>query len=86
MALHAVNLLSEQRISASVRHNAHRARLQLLPPLCPVEVLPIDFRQTADLIDRATESTRHWLDRHEPKPGLARPLSDVHTLTHPQAR
>ncbi len=82
MALHAVNLLSEQRICASIRHNEHRARLHLLPPLCPVEVLPIDFGQTAALIDRATESTLHWLERHEPKPGLARPLADVHTLGH----
>lgn len=78
MALHAFNLLSEQRICAAIRHNKRRARLHLLPPLCPVEVLPIDFRQTADLIDRATESTLHWLDCHEPKPGLARPLDDPH--------
>ncbi|WP_067177831.1 patatin-like phospholipase family protein [Microtetraspora niveoalba] len=74
MALHGYNLLSEQRISASIRYNASRTRMHVLPPLCPVEVLPVDFAQTADIIERATRATRHWLRRHEPHPGLARPL------------
>ncbi|WP_055482433.1 patatin-like phospholipase family protein [Sphaerimonospora mesophila] len=76
MALHGYNLLSEQRISASIRHNRRRTTMHVLPPLCPVEVLPIDFRQTADLIERATQATLHWLHSHEPKPGVARYLSD----------
>lgn len=75
MALHGFNLLSELRISASIRRNQRRAVIHVLPPLCPVEVLPIDFRQTADLIERATRSTLYWLDHHEPEPGLARPRS-----------
>lgn len=76
MALHGYNLLSELRISASIRHNRRRTVMHVLPPLCPVEVLPIDFRQTADLIERAAQATMHWLDSHEPKPGVARYLSD----------
>jgi NTE family protein len=78
MALHSYNLLSEQRISASIsRHQSH-TRLHLLPPLCPVDVLPIDFGQTTQLIENATEATLHWLDHHEPKPGMARTLGDFH--------
>lgn len=82
MALHSYNLLSEQRISASVSRNERRSRLHLLPPLCPVEVLPIDFGHTIELIERATESTFHWLDHHEPKLGMARTLGDLHSATH----
>ncbi|WP_433424154.1 patatin-like phospholipase family protein [Microtetraspora malaysiensis] len=82
MALHGYNLLSEQRISASIRHNTSRTRMHVLPPLCPVEVLPIDFAQTADLIDRATRATAHWLERREPHPGLTRSLDDRHAR-HP---
>jgi NTE family protein len=78
MALHSYNLLSEQRISASINRHRRHARLHLIPPLCPVDVLPIDFGQTAELIERATEATRHWLDHHEPKPGMARTLGDFH--------
>jgi hypothetical protein len=29
-----------------------------------VEILPIDFGQTAELIERSTESTLNWLDHH----------------------
>jgi NTE family protein len=82
MALHGYNLLNEQRMNASIAHNLHHARLHVLPALCPVEVLPIDFAQTAALIERATESTLHWLDRREPKPGIARALGDHHPADH----
>ncbi|WP_169982451.1 MULTISPECIES: patatin-like phospholipase family protein [unclassified Microbispora] len=82
MALHGYNLLSEQRISASIRQNTRRTRLHVLPPLCPVEVLPVDFRGTADMIERATLSTAHWLERREPHPVLARPLGPPHEEDH----
>lgn len=84
MALHGYNLLSEQRIGASIVHNKSRTRLRVLPPLCPVEVLPIDFGQTAELIERATQTTLHWLEHQEPQPGAARPLSAPHARDHPQ--
>lgn len=86
MAIHGYNLLNEQRISSSISHNKRRTRLRVLPSLCPVEVLPIDFGQTADLIERATQSTLHWLDRHQPGPGIARTLGDPTTVEdrHPR--
>jgi NTE family protein len=84
MALHGYNLLSEQRIGASIAHNRSRTHLRVVPPLCPVEVLPIDFGQTAELIERATQTTSHWLEHQEPKPGVARPLGDPHTADHPR--
>jgi NTE family protein len=68
MALHAYNLLSEQRIAASIGHNEHRTRLRLIPPLCPADVLPIDFAQTRHLIESATRATRHWLERDDERP------------------
>ncbi|MEV0044831.1 patatin-like phospholipase family protein [Nocardia rhamnosiphila] len=86
MALHGYNLLNEQRMNASIAHNLHRARLHVLPALCPVEILPIDFAQTATLIQRATESTLHWLDRRTPKPGIARALGDHHPADHRRSR
>jgi NTE family protein len=81
MALHTYNLLGEQRMHAAVARAQRRARLHLIPPLCPVEVLPIDFGQTAELIDNAAAVTGHWLDKGEPKPGLARTLGDFHNET-----
>lgn len=66
MALHGYNLLAKARIDTAINHYKHRVKLRILPPLNPVEVLPIDFGQTTDLIERATESTLDWLDRHRP--------------------
>ncbi|GAA4593171.1 hypothetical protein GCM10023194_56800 [Planotetraspora phitsanulokensis] len=62
MMLHAYNLLAEQRMAASIARVEQPTRLHLLPPLCPVDVLPIDFRQTADLITMASDATRRWLE------------------------
>jgi NTE family protein len=66
MALYGYNLLSERRIAASIACNQQRTRVHLIPPLCPVDVLPIDFGQTRQLIERATRATRHWLENDEP--------------------
>lgn len=78
MALHTYNLLEEQRMHASIIRAQRHARLHRVPPLCPVEVLPIDFGQTADLIRNAEVATSHWLDTGQPKPGLARTIGDFH--------
>jgi NTE family protein len=85
MALHGYNLLAELRIGASIAGCRARTRLRVLPPLCPVEILPIDFRQTADLIDRATEATLHWLERNRPQPGVSRAMGGPHP-PHPGNR
>lgn len=79
MVLHAYNLLAEQRMAASIARVEHHTRLHLLPPLCPIEVLPIDFRQTADLITMATEATSRWLEGdRDSRPARARLLGDFH--------
>lgn len=85
MALHTYNLLGEQRMHAAIIRAQRRARLHLIPPLCPMEVLPIDFGQTAELIDKAAAATGHWLDEDEPKPGLARTLGHFHGSEHTDA-
>lgn len=83
MALHGYNLLAELRIGASITANRERTRLRVLPPLCPVEILPIDFRQTADLIDRADRATLHWLEHNRPRPGVSRALDAPHPRHRP---
>jgi NTE family protein len=34
----------------------------VLPPLCPLTVGPGDFRHSGELIERARDATRRWLD------------------------
>jgi NTE family protein len=87
MALHGYNLLSEQRIGASIRRGSHRTRLRLIPPLHPSEVLPIDFGQTADLIERADQATHRWLEHDRPPDHPARRRSARSpSLKHRRAR
>jgi NTE family protein len=62
MMLHAYNLLSEQRMATSIARTGRRVRLHLLAPSVPDDVLPIDFRQTADLITKATEEAGRMLE------------------------
>jgi len=78
MALHAYNLIEEQRLRAVVAQVGADTRLHVIPPLCPVEVSPVDFGQTGQLIRRAAKATAYWLDHGVAMPGEARELGDLH--------
>ena len=41
---------------------ADRVALRVVPPLCPLATTPIDFSTADELIERAAESTRGWLE------------------------
>ncbi|MFB7739607.1 patatin-like phospholipase family protein [Streptomyces sp. NPDC056112] len=84
MAIHAYNLLEEQRMAASIRVASAQVRLHVLPSPCPVEILPMDFRQTEYLIRAATDTTRRWLalDRRA-EPGAPQREALIHPGTLP---
>ena len=63
MALHAVTVAIQRRLIDDVRALQHEVELRVVPPLCPVSVSPVDFRQTTTLIERAREATLGWLDK-----------------------
>ncbi|MFE7216124.1 patatin-like phospholipase family protein [Streptomyces sp. NPDC057611] len=74
MAIHAYNLLEEQRMAASIAKARPHVEVYVLPSPSPVEILPIDFRQTAQLLEAATDSTSRWLDNgRQSAPGIKRP-------------
>ena len=62
MALHALNLLIMKQLVRDIEILGKQAEMIVVPPLCPVEVTPYDFSQTASLIERARASTAKWLD------------------------
>ena len=39
--------------------------LRVIPPLCPLRVLPTDFSHGRELIERAHREANAWLDRFE---------------------
>lgn len=61
MALHAFNLMVMQQLAREAEYFSDQAEVIVVPTLCPVEVTPYDFSQTASLIRRAEESTERWL-------------------------
>jgi NTE family protein len=67
-ALHAVSLMVQRRFVLEMEANTYTVPVRLIPPPCPVDVSPIDFSHTAELIHRAADGTRHWLDAGQPHP------------------
>ena len=61
-ALSALNQLTAGKLIGSIRHFARDVDVQVVPPLCPMSVSPLDFRHTASLIRRAEEQTYDWLE------------------------
>lgn len=61
VAIHAVTLMIHQRLASDVLAYQERVSLHVAPPLCPLDVSPIDFSRTGELIDRAHASTARWL-------------------------
>ena len=67
-ALHALTLLIAHQLVADIEHYREQVEIITVPPLCPLAVSPYDFSHAGDLIERAAEQTRQWLD----KDGLAK--------------
>src|SRR3954447_19804245 len=75
MLVHGLNVLIEQRLIAASRRQAPRAELHIVPPLCPLSVLPVDFGHSDELIARGERSTEQWLrNGRRPVAGLSRAL------------
>jgi NTE family protein len=62
MALHALSLLTHSRLIADIELHRTNAKLVVLPPPCPLSILPVDFRHSAALIERAAHDARAFLD------------------------
>lgn len=57
-----MTLLSQQQLIGEVARYAGPAKLNVLPPLCPLKVSAADFSHADQLIDRAKKVTGSWLD------------------------
>ena len=62
MLLHAMTLLVQQRLVREIDLLRDEARMFVLPPPCPLAVQPIDFDHAQDLIERAQEDARKFVE------------------------
>ncbi|GAB3625932.1 patatin [Pandoraea terrae] len=60
-AMHALSLLVARQLVIDLERWADQVHIAVVPPLCPLDVSPYDYRQCGTLIDRAAEATRAWL-------------------------
>ncbi len=75
LALHSISLLIQQRLMADVARFEGQADLRVVPPLCPIDVSPIDFGRAAELMSRSHDATATWLGAsHGPR------LDQAHVL------
>ncbi|OBJ87432.1 alpha/beta hydrolase [Mycobacterium gordonae] len=71
LALHALTLTVNQRLALDVASLEQVVDVRVVPPLCPLGVSPIDFSQSAQLIQRSQAATREWLSTRHPVTGQA---------------
>jgi NTE family protein len=60
--MHALNLTIARRMVSDIERIGDTLDIAVVPPLCPVDVSPYDFTRASELIERAAQSTRQWLD------------------------
>jgi NTE family protein len=84
VALHAISLLTQRRLVDDIQRHESDARLIVLPPPCPLSIQPIDFAHADELIGRALEDAREFLDTGgEHKPPIQMPM---HRHTRPRGK
>lgn len=61
VAVHALTLLLRQRLVADIQRVPDDIRLVVMPPPCPLAVLPTDFSHPREMIDRGEQLGRAFL-------------------------
>jgi NTE family protein len=61
MALNALSVLTQSRLTADVERHRERVKLIVMPPPCPLAVQPIDFSHADQLIERSLSDARRFL-------------------------
>ncbi len=61
-ALHAITLLIANQIVRDLKELAGTVEVFVVPSLCPLDISPYDFSSAGQLIERATDNTRKWIE------------------------
>ena len=76
--LHAITLLIANQIVRDLKELAGKVDISIVPSLCPLDVSPYDFSSGAQLIEKAADNTRKWIEGG----GLSRPDIPDSLLPH----
>jgi NTE family protein len=61
-ALHAITLMITWQLISELERLPEDIQVHLVPTLCPLAVSPFDFSASRELIERAAQSSREWID------------------------
>jgi NTE family protein len=61
-ALHAVTLMIAWQLMYELERLSEDVQVHLVPTLCPLEISPFDFSAAKELIARAEQSTKRWIE------------------------
>ena len=61
-ALHAITLLINWQLMHELERISQDLEVHVVPTLCPLAVSPFDFSAATQLIERAAESAKKWID------------------------
>lgn len=62
VALQSLNVLIQQRLVVDIQRVPVSVELVVLPPLCPLDVVPVDLSRSEELIRRSRDQSRRFLD------------------------
>ncbi len=86
MALHALDVLIEQRLIEVMHRVPAHVEMVVLPPPCPLDIVPIDFSHTGWLIEQGYQLARRRLVRGVPAGGHAAAFQRRHARGHRRER
>jgi NTE family protein len=75
MMLQAVTVMIGRQLVIDIERFRSRVELRVVPTLCPLDVMPIDFSHTEELLKRSYDSTRAWIAAGEPAAAQAHLLA-----------
>ena len=61
-ALHAITLLIANQIVRDLKELTGKVDVLVIPSLCPLDISPYDFSSARQLIERAADTTRTWIE------------------------
>ena len=61
-AIHAITLLGARELRRDYEHYSNSVVMRFAPPICPLSQSPYNYSNGADLIAKARNVTRAWID------------------------
>ncbi|HKF10518.1 MAG TPA: patatin-like phospholipase family protein [Xanthobacteraceae bacterium] len=61
-ALHAITLMIAWQLMYELERLPQDINVHLMPTLCPLAVSPFDFSASSELIERAAQSSKKWIE------------------------